>query len=137
MSADLALQKAIRARLTSTAEVTSLVPASNILDRNARPAPDPSIILGEGQAVEGDRIDRSDQRLYLTLHIWKKETGLTGVKAIAGAIRSAILSVVERQIDGYHIGDCRVSDMRFLRDPDGETAHGVVTVEALVVEVQS
>lgn len=135
MSADLALQKAVRARLVTTSAVTALVPAANILDRNARPAPDPSIVLGEGQAVEGDRIDRSDQRLYLTLHVWKRETGLTGVKAIAGAIRAAVISAKMSDLDGYQFGDCRVTDARYLRDPDGETAHAVVTVEAHVVEV--
>ena len=135
MSADLALQKAVRARLVAATAVTSLVPAASILDRNARPSPDPSIIIGEGQAVEGDRIDRSDQRLYLDLHVWKKETGLFGVKAIAGAIREAIHSEVVPAGNDLHIGDCRVSGIRYLRDLDGETAHAVVTVEAIVCEV--
>ncbi|MGP2493510.1 DUF3168 domain-containing protein [Mesorhizobium sp. PUT5] len=134
MSADLALQKALRARLVATGAVTALVPAASILDANQRPAPSPSIIIGEGQAIEGDRLDRRDQRLVLTLHVWKKEPGITGVKAIAGAIRAA-LSLKFEENDGYHFADCRVSSMRFLRDPDGETAHGVVTVEALVCEV--
>lgn len=134
MSADLALQKAVRARLVATMEVTALVPAANILDRNARPAPDPSIVLGEGQALEGDRIDRSDQRLVLTLHVWK-EPGLTGAKAIAGTIRAALKSVNLTNLTGYHFGDCHVTDTRYLRDPDGETAHAVVTVEAIFVEV--
>jgi hypothetical protein len=134
MSADLALQKAVRNRLVTSHGVTALVPAADILDRNARPAPDPSIILGEGQAIEGDRIDRSDQRLFLTLHVWKREPGLTDVKAIAGAIRAALPANLPN-VGGYHFGDCRVTDARYLRDPDGETAHAVVTVEAHVVEV--
>jgi hypothetical protein len=134
MSADHALQTAIRLRLVATPAVTALVPAVSILDVNQRPAPVPSIIIGEGQAVEGDRIDRRDQRLFMTLHVWKKEPGLRGVKAIAGAIRAALHSA-RLTVAGWHCGDCRVSSMRFLRDPDGETAHGVVTVEALVVEI--
>lgn len=134
MSADLAVQKAIRARLIGTAAVTNVVPASSILDVNQRPAPSPSIIIGEGMAMEGDRIDRRDQRVILDLHVWKKEAGLTGVKAITGAIRAAVRGKFP-QTDGHRFGDCRVTRSRFLRDPDGETAHGVVTVEALVVEV--
>lgn len=135
MSADLAVQKAIRARLVAEISVTSLVPASSILDVNQRPAPVPSIIIGEGMAMEGDRIDRRDQRVILDLHVWKKEQGLEGVKAIAGAIRTAVLSGKFAQLDGFHFADCRVTRHRFMRDPDGETAHGVVTVEALVCEV--
>jgi hypothetical protein len=134
MSAALALQVAVLARLASTSAVTELVPADNIVDINSRPSPDPAVILGEGQELEGDRTDRSDSRVFLDLHVWKRETGLEGVKAIAGAIRSAIRAG-RLVLDGYHCGDCRVTAMRFMRDPDGETAHAVVTVEALVNEV--
>jgi hypothetical protein len=134
MSAALAVQKAIRDRLVSTDAVTALVPASAILDRNSRPAPDPSIILGEDQEVDEGDIARRNVRVYSTLHLWKRETGLTGVKAIAGAIRSAIAARFP-QADGFHFADSRVSSTRFLRDPDGETAHGVVTIETLVHEV--
>lgn len=133
MSADHALQTAIRARLVATAAVTGMVPASSILDRNARPAPDPAIILGEGQSVDAGRIDRKACRAYATLHVWKKEAGLAGVKQIAGAIRAAI-HAGRLDVTGWQCGDAFVSDMRFLRDPDGETAHGVVTIEALMTE---
>lgn len=135
MSADHALQTAIRLRLVATPAVTALVPASSILDTNQRPAPVPSIILGEGQSLEGDRLDRRDQRVVMNLHVWKREPGLAGVKAIAGAIRAALHAGRLPPTEGVHFADCRVSSMRYLRDPDGETAHGVVTVEALVCEV--
>jgi hypothetical protein len=131
MSADLAVQKAIRTRLVATGAVTALVPAGSILDRNARPNPDPSIIIGESQSVDEGRMARDVQRIYSTLQVWKKEPGLVGVKAIAGAIRAAIHES-RLAIDGYQCGDAYVSNSRFLRDPDGETAHGVVTVETLV-----
>lgn len=135
MSADLAAQKAVRQRLIGTSAVIALVSAASILDINQRPAPNPSIIIGEGQTVEGDRIDRRDQRVILDLHLWKKEPGLVGVKAIAGAVRAALHADRFPVVDNFHVGDCRVSSMRFLRDPDGETAHGIVTVEALLCEV--
>ena len=113
------------------------MPASSILDRNARPAPDPSIILGEDQELDADRIARDVVRIYSTLHVWKKEQGLVGVKAIAGAVRSALQNGRLEMDAGFHCGDCVVTSTRFLRDPDGETAHGVLTVEALVREAQS
>lgn len=131
-----AIQKAIRGRLIATSAVTSLVPATSVLDRNERPAPDPSIILGEDQVVDpGTAIDRSLSRVHSTLHVWKKEGGLSGVKAIAAAVRDAIRQGRLSLEAGLQCADCRVSDMRFLRDPDGVTAHGVVTVETLVREV--
>lgn len=136
MSAELALQRAIRARLISNSVVVALVPAASILDRHERPAPDPSIILGESQGVdEGTSIDRSYTRVYHTLHVWKREPSLEQVKVICGAIRRVIHAGRLALETGFHAADCRVSGMRYLRDPDGVTSHGVVTIEALVVEV--
>ncbi|WP_102960216.1 DUF3168 domain-containing protein [Mangrovicella endophytica] len=134
MSAAYAVQKAIRGRLIDTAAVLALVPADSILDRNSRPAPDPSIILGEDQEIDEGDIARRTIRVVSTLHVWKRETGLAGVKAISGAIRTAMRAALP-PMDGWHFADCRVSSIRFLRDPDGETAHAVVTIETLAGEV--
>lgn len=136
MSADLAVQKAIRLRLVSTPGVTALVSAEAILDRNARPAPDPSVIIGESQCVDEGRLDRATSRVYATMHIWRKEPGLVGVKGIAEAVRKALTAA--KLFPGgtnFHFGDTYVTGVRFMRDPDGETAHGVLTVEVLVSEV--
>lgn len=134
MTADHAVQTAIRGRLVGTSAVTALVPAASILDRNARPAPDPSIIIGEGQSVDGGRIDRAVRRVFSDLHVWKREPGTAGVKQIAGSIRDALHSGRLALASPYQCGDCLVAGMRYLRDPDGETAHGIITVETLVSE---
>lgn len=135
MSAELVLQGAVRARLIGDAGVLALVPAANILDRNARPNPRPSIILGEGQSLdENDSISRNRIRVYLDAHVWTEELSTEISKRIVGAIRSA-LKVRPPLGSGYHLADCRIRQARFLRDPDGETAHAIVTIDALVVEV--
>ncbi|MFS8123770.1 DUF3168 domain-containing protein [Rhizobium sp. BR 250] len=136
MSAELALQKALRARLSSSGDVVALVPASSILDRNERPNPRPSIVIGEGQSVdEGESIARTLSRVYMDLHIWVQEPSTEVSKHIVGAVRKAI-NAANLQLDpGFHCADCRVRGSRFLRDPDGETSHAVLTVDALVQEV--
>lgn len=136
MSVDLAVQKALRARLVATPAVTAFVPAANILDRNARPAPTPSIILGETQLVdEGTSFQRAHTRVFHTIHVWKQEASLEGVKAICGAIRAAVHAGRLELDAGFFAADAYVATTRALRDPDGETSHGVVMVEALVAEV--
>jgi hypothetical protein len=66
------------------------------------------------------------------LHLWHDEPGLTGVKAIAGAIRKAIRPGLV--LDGSdRLVDIQFESARFIRDPDG-LSHGVVTLEALVEE---
>ena len=135
MTPEIALQTALRARLVSSFPLGNLVPASNILDRNERPNPDPSIIIGEATvSYDGDTLKRQRSTVYLDLHIWKEEPSTAGVKAIAGAIRQA-LNASKLDLDGaFHCSNAKILSMRFLRDPDGETSHGVVTVEALVTE---
>lgn len=136
MSAELALQKAIRNRLVATASVLEVVPAGNILDRNERPNPRPSIVIGEGQSVdEGDSIARTLTRVYMDLHVWVEEPSTETSKRIAGAIRKAVNGLRFQPVDGFHFADCRVRGSRFLRDPDGQTSHAVVTIDALVQEV--
>lgn len=135
MSADLAIQQALRARLVADTDVSSLVPAANILDRNARPNPDPCIIIGEGHTLPGDDLARNVSRIFLDLHIWKKEPSLVGVKTIAGAVRDAVHATRPILAEGMVCGGWYISGMRYLRDPDGETSHGVVTVQAVVTGV--
>lgn len=134
---ELAIQKAIYKRLTTTSEVLSLVPLTNILDRNQLPKVDPLILIGNDQLVEdGSDVRRCIWRVFSTLDIWKVENGLTGSKAISGAIRQAIRNEKPELDTGYHCVDWYVSTTRFLRDPDGEHSHGVLTIESLVLERQ-
>lgn len=136
MSAELAMQKAIRARLIGMDALTQLVPAANILDRNERPNPRPSIVIGEGQSIdEGDSIARTLTRVYMDLHIWVEEPSTEISKRISGAIRKAVNGPRFQPVDGFHFADCRIRGSRFLRDPDGKTSHAVVTIDALVQEV--
>ena len=130
-----AVQIALRERFISTGALTALVPASNILDRNQRPVPDPSIILGEDQVVDANLTIKRDYVLvHSTIHIWKKEVSLAGVKMIAGAIRRALGRVTRLNIldPDFVCSDCKVDSARFLRDPDGETSHGILVISSLV-----
>lgn len=136
MSASLAVQKALRARLVATPALVAMVPATAILDRNQRPVPDPSIILGEAHEVDAETdMGRTMVRVFHTVHVWKREPSLEGVAAICAEIRKAVR--VGRLVleDGFHAADARIADMRTLRDPDGETSHGVVTIEVLMQEL--
>lgn len=135
MSIDLAVQKALRTRITTTAALMQHVPADNVLDTNQRPSPVPSIILGESQSVdEGTSLRRAHTRVYHTVHVWTREASTEQVKVICGEIRCAIGMGRLELAAPLHCADLLVSSMRFLRDLDGEHAHGVVTVEVLVTE---
>lgn len=128
----LALQKAMRQRLIAHGPLTALVPASAIVDRNARPEVFPCILIGEGQTGAPEGLARHRHEVYADLHLWKAETGLVGVKLIAQAVREA-LADMPRLIDQNRIADLYVQQSRFMRDPDGVHSHGVLTVAAVIV----
>lgn len=133
MSVELAVQVALRSRFVTTPEITQLVPASNIVDRASNPPLNPSIVLGEFQTTDdGDSIKRNRLRVYATVHVWKREESLSGIRSICWAIRSAIRPGRFDLGANFHCADCYVSSTRHLRDPDGVTSHGVVTIEMLV-----
>ena len=134
----LAVQRAIRARLIGVAAVTALVPAANIVDRHQLPVLDPSIVLGEDQVVDNDvnSLKRHLLRVYSTLHIWKREPSLAGVKLIGGEVRGALESTYAAAIADPDWASVlwRVQSVRYLRDPDGETSHGVMTIDSLIAK---
>lgn len=136
MNPDWELQKAIRGRLITTSAVTALVQAASILDRHEQPAPRPSIILGQSQMVdEGTSLKRRHHRIYHDIHVWVKEPSTETAKAICWAVRQALQGPRLDLPSGLHIADLRVESQRLLRDPDMESSHGVLSVNALVVEV--
>ncbi|WAJ26277.1 DUF3168 domain-containing protein [Antarcticirhabdus aurantiaca] len=134
MEPSLPLQAAIRARLIATSAVTSIIPASAIVDRNATPALDHSIVIGDGISGPDDGVARNRHMVVADLHIWRKEAGVVGAKQVAGAIRAALMDG-PLPVAGFHVADLRIASTRFLRDPGGAHSHGVVSLEARLVEI--
>lgn len=133
MEPSLDLQRAIRTRLASSSIVTSLVPAMHILDKNQRPEVFPCIIIGEGETIPDDGLARTRHQAFADLHLWQAEPGLAEVKQIAAAIRAAI-SDGPLIVEGFHVADLVIQQSRFMRDPDQVHSHGVVTLQARLVE---
>jgi len=131
MSASLAFQIAARAILIANADVIALIPAANIMDANGQPELLPRINMGEDQEIPADDVVGRYTRLLATMHVWNREPGLEGVKAITSAVRKALILQTWTQ-NGFCCIDTRLVSARYLRDPDGLTAHGVITFQALI-----
>lgn len=134
MEASLALQTAIRAQLIASTEVTALVQAQAIFDRSARPEIFPCVVIGDGQTVLEDTLyNRRLIRTYSDLHVWTHEGDLASVKTIVGALRDAMRGV-HWSVTDHSVADFKINSTRFLRDPGGQHAHAVVSIEALLQE---
>jgi hypothetical protein len=127
--ASLAAQKFLRALFIARPALTALVPATSIFDRNDRPEIFPCIIMGEGQFVADDATCIEAGDVYATLHVWTAENGFAACKSIVGEMRRAVRNA-EDVVDGFALA-ASFQDAIYLRDPDGEHSHGVVTIHLL------
>lgn len=134
MEPSLPFQAAIRTRLVASSAVTSIIPASAIVDRNATPALDHSIVIGEGITAPDDGIARRRHVIVADLHVWRKEPSLVGAKQVVGVIKDA-LNDGPLTVAGYHVVDLQIASTRFLRDPGGLHSHAVLSLECRLVEV--
>lgn len=127
----LELQGAYIAVLTADAPVKSLIGTPPRINPTQAPGWTLSyIMLGESQEVPdlAECIDGSE--VFTDIHIWsRKDTSFADVKKIAATIWDALsnanLALVENR--------CLLIERdgaQYLRDPDGTTLHGILTVRA-------
>jgi len=127
--ASLAAQRLAVVTMRARPQLTALVPAANIMDRNERPEVFPCVIIGEAQPVADEAQCVIGSEVFLTIHVWTRENTFTQCKSIAGEIRRALYQLSGIQ-EGFAL-DFSFEDSRFLRDPSGEHSHGVVTYRVL------
>lgn len=134
MNGHLALQKALRAAFTASADVIALVPANHVLDRHLQPPPSPSVIIGEANGgLDVGNMCRDRWEVFADVHVWVAEPSTEGCKRILGQLQRC-LTLDPRPVlgDGLHLADWHVLRFRFLRDPSGDMSHGIMTVRALI-----
>ena len=131
----LAIQAAIITTLKATAGESSLV-STRVYDYPPASQPGavatfPYITIGEAQSIteRADCLDGTEH--FVDLHAWSRGPGFVEVKRVAGAMRAA-LHEAEIEVAGYRLIDLAVQDVRYLRDPDGLTAHAVMQLRVLV-----
>lgn len=131
--ASLAAQRLAVTAMRARAQLTALVPSANMFDRNERPEIFPCLIIGEAQTVSDDAHCIVAAEVYLTLHVWTKESGFVACKSIAGEVQRALRNLSGTQ-DGWAL-DFYVEDAIFMRDPSGEHSHGVLTFRAMAEDM--
>lgn len=127
------LQKAIYDILIADPAVSAVVGAS-IFD--GQPKSFPCITFGARDFTVEDYDCIEGRRFNQTLHCWTREEAARS--RLASALGDKVTSALHRvtvDLQEHALADIRVSSVRTFMDPDGETAHCVVSIEALI-EVQ-
>lgn len=142
MSADpvFDLQAAIVPALVADASLAALI-AGRVYDDVPPTREFPYISIGPVQAIQQDTDDCiCAYEVSLQMDVWARGSAINGggyerarpqMERVAGTLRQ-VLHGADLTLDNHRLVQIRHTDTLYLRDPDGQTAHGAVTFRALV-----
>lgn len=128
MSADLELQKAVFACLSSDDALTALVGA-RIHDNPPGDAAHPYLVLGESETRDWP----AGMEHRLALHCFTRGGGRSQAKAIVGAVHAALHDAA-LALEGHTLVNLRFLDAQTRREADGITWRGTIRFRAVTEE---
>jgi len=132
MSASAELQKLIYETLVADAAVGVMVD-NRIYDNVPSDATFPYLSFGPTQEIEDDEQCIDGEEHVFQIDVWDRSQGrLVAAKRIAGAVKDALHDADLTLPDPYALVFIRVRSTQAFLDQDGVTAHGIVTVGAMV-----
>ncbi len=134
-SASLALQSAILAALSSSADLSALTGGhARVYDFVPPGTPYPYVTFG--QAVERDWSTGSEdgREHTLTLQVWSRASGRSEVYHGAAILRS-LLHLAPLPLQGFNLVSLRYQFQEARREPDGETFRAIVRFRAVTEPV--
>ncbi len=134
MSPELELQKYLYDAITGDAAVMAEINA--VYDRVPKDpfgSKDMYVSFGPHSLVEDDsECITSDQHTF-QIDVWSRKVGMVELKTAAHLIRRLLHNRNVPMIDNG-LALMSVSGVQYMRDPDGLTNHGVITVVAMIEE---
>jgi hypothetical protein len=133
--ADLALQKAIFARLSTDEGVTAQV-AARIYDNVPGDTGFPYLTLGEARVEDASAGDDEAHEHWLSLNAFSRSGGRAEAKAILGAVHSALHDAA-LTLDGFVLVNLRFQSAETRRESDGATWRGTIRFRAVTEPVMA
>lgn len=130
-----AVQQAIFDALTGAAALTALLGdgAAGVYDDVPENATFPYVTIGETFLSPFDTKTEIGVEHVVVLHIWSRYEGAKECKQIMTAIYDA-LNRAALSVSGQTVVDSRFTFAQTMRDPDGETRHGIQRFTVWTVE---
>lgn len=135
MDADLALQKALYARLAEDAPLAALV-ATRIYDNVPGDTGFPYLTLGEAQVEDWSAGEATGAEHRLAFNAYARGGGRAEAKAIMGAVNAA-LHDAELTLEGHRLVNLRFLGAETRRDADGATWRGTIRFRAVTEPIKS
>ena len=133
MSPSVDLHKLIFDRLIADAGVHAIV-GDRIYENPPEGATFPYVSFGPSDVIEDDAECITGRVETIQIDCWaRQDAQISPVKALNDAVKTA-LHLFAGEMTTHALVEMRVGAMRAFMDPDGLTAHGVVTVQAMVEE---
>lgn len=124
------LQKAIYAALAADAAVTTLLGGARIYDDVPRGIEPPYVTFGQSTVRDWSTgTDPGHEHLF-TLHVWTRVNGERLAHQVMSALRDRLHDAV-LSLTGFKLVNLRHEFSDVIREPDGETIHGVVRYRAV------
>lgn len=133
ISARLALQKAVLAKLRGTPAIVALV-GKRIFDRVAlgdRKPPKPYVAVGAGETNSDDAECIEAFEVLQSIDVWSDDPGYTEAEEIGDLVRRAIHEA-DLTLDGYVLNEIRYRATVPSRDADGLTSLVSIAFRALI-----
>lgn len=132
MSASFALQQLIFETLVADAGVHAFV-ANRVYDNVPETREFPYVSFGATDDSDDPLQCLTVEDHFINIDVWDRSDGKLGTaKKIASAVKAALHYADLSLPDPYALSRIKVDDTRVFRDPDGKTAHGVISVAATI-----
>lgn len=123
------LQVAIYDRLRTDANLAAVV-ADRVYDDVPQETPFPYVEIGEPVSTAWDDDCNTGSVSLVTIHVWSQYHGSREAQLALAAIYTALHNQPLGLVGGDNVV-CQVQQQQVLRDPDGVTRHGVLTLRAI------
>jgi len=124
---DLLIQGAFVARLKADAAVGALL-GDRVYDRVPSGVVFPYLTIRIPQVIDEENSCSLNERVVIEIHAWSRSPGFVECRRMIGAAKAAVRSSA-LTVTGHNLSLQTVEQTRYLDDPDGLTAHGVVTFD--------
>jgi hypothetical protein len=128
------VQKALFAALSGNAPLVALLGGAKVYDDVPRSAALPYITFGQSTLRDWSTGTDAGFEHLITLHVWSSVNGDREAHQIISAIRDCLHDVA-LPVASHRLINLRFEFSDLVRDPDGETSHGIVRYRAVTEPV--